>query len=318
MVEAPPGAAHALLLAVREPFAADAVLGFLAARAIEGVEAAQGGVYRRTLRLRHGHGVVELEPARGHVRCLAQLADPRDRDEAVRRCRALLDLDADPGAVDAHLSGDPLLAARVAAAPGLRVPGTAEPEELAIRAVLGQQVSVAGARTLAGRIAAEHGEQLDLGPQAAHADPDRSLGAGSGPGRAAAAPDGAPPRLLFPTMAALAGIDPATLAMPRARGRAVVALATALADGTVRLGPDADPIAARAALQAVPGIGPWTADYVAMRALGDRDTFLATDLAVRRGARALGEDDAPATLAVRAERWRPYRSYAMLHLWAAS
>lgn len=293
-----PDTAHPVLLPVARPFAADVLLEFLALRAIPGVEAVDGGVYRRTLRLRHGHGAVELQPASGHVRCLAHVADPRDRDDAVRRCRALLDLDARPADVDARLGSDGLLAPLVAATPGLRVPGAAEPEEIVTRAVLGQQISVTGARTLAGRLAEAHGDELDLGPDAGV--PDRV------------------PRRLFPAPAVLAGIDPATLAMPAARARSLVAANAALADGSVALRQDADPAAVREALEGLPGIGPWTAAYVAMRALGARDTFLPTDLAVRRGLRALGASDDPDTIVHHAEAWRPYRAYAVLHLWNAS
>jgi AraC family transcriptional regulator of adaptative response / DNA-3-methyladenine glycosylase II len=282
----------ALLLGFRGPLAAAPLLEFLHDRALPGVEAGDATVHRRTLRLRHGPALAELQPARGHVRCLLRLADPRDRDEAVRRCRALLALDADARAADAHLARDRLLEPLVRAAPGLRVPGAADAHELAVRAVLGQQISVAGARTLAARLVDAHGEPVD----------ERLAGPGW---------------RLFPSARALCDLDPERQAMPRARGRTLLTLARALAAGEVRLDPD-DRDASVAGLLELPGIGPWTAGYVALRALGDRDAFLATDLAVRRGMRNLGGPDAPAALAARAERWRPYRAHALAHLWRAA
>ncbi len=170
----------------------------------------------------------------------------------------------------------------VGATPGLRVPGQVDGDETAVRTVIGQQVSVAGARTVVGRVVALHGRPV--------ASPVPGL------------------THLFPRAATLAEVDPETLPMPRARGRALVGLATALADGTVVLdrGPDRDDV--RRSLMALPGIGAWTADYVAMRALGHPDVFLPTDLAVRRVLAGLG--GSPDT-----ERWRPWRSYALMHLW---
>jgi AraC family transcriptional regulator of adaptative response / DNA-3-methyladenine glycosylase II len=178
------------------------------------------------------------------------------------------------------LGDDPLLGPLVAARPGLRSPGAADGAELAVRAVVGQQISVAGARTLLGRLAAAHG-----GPHAGSR--------------------------LFPTSEQLAAIDPEDLPMPRARARTLGALARALCDGELDLRPGADRERVRAGLLAIPGIGPWTADYIALRALGDTDVFLAADLGVRRALGRLGAN------AGAAERWRPFRSYAMHHLWAA-
>jgi AraC family transcriptional regulator of adaptative response / DNA-3-methyladenine glycosylase II len=178
----------------------------------------------------------------------------------------------------------------VRARPGLRLPGTTDPAELAVRAVLGQQVSVAGAATVAGRLAAEHGEALAL-------------------------PVGTVTHA-FPAPAALADADPDALPMPRSRGRAVVALAAALAAGDVDLRPGADAEAAEAALVALPGIGPWTAAYVRMRGLGDRDAFPAADLGLRRALERLGRDGAPRAALALAEHWRPWRAYAAQHLWS--
>jgi AraC family transcriptional regulator, regulatory protein of adaptative response / DNA-3-methyladenine glycosylase II len=281
----------ALRLPFRAPLDGGALLGWLAARAVPGVEEVDGDVYRRSLRLPRGPGVVELAFERDCVRCLLWLDDLRDLTPAVQRCRRLLDLDADPGAVAEHLGADALVGPLVRAAPGLRVPGTVDGAELAVRAVLGQQVSVPAARTGAGRLVAEHGEAL-------------------------ARPRGAV-TALFPAAAALAALDPARLPMPRARAEALVALCRALADGELRLDAGADRVEARRALMALPGIGPWTAGYVAMRALGDPDVFLAEDLGVRHALRRLGGPDDPRRARELAAAWSPWRSYATQQLWQA-
>ena len=195
-----------------------------------------------------------------------------------------------PSRVLEALGPDPLIGDAVRAAPGRRVPGHPDPGELAIRAVIGQQVSIAAAATVAGRLVTEFGEPL--------AEPLDGI------------------THLFPAPAALAALAPESLPMPRARGRALIGLAAALASGDLELAPGADPGAARERLIALPGIGPWTADYVAMRALGDRDAFLASDLGVRRALERLGEDGSPTRAAELAERWRPYRAYALQHLWS--
>ncbi|HYI62034.1 MAG TPA: AlkA N-terminal domain-containing protein [Acidimicrobiales bacterium] len=288
-----------LRLAHRRPLAAADLLAFLAARAVRGVEAGVRGPdgalvgYRRTLALPHAPATVTLVPADGHV--LGTLrGDARDADEAEARVRRLLDLDADPAAVDAHLGRDPLLAPLVAARPGLRVPGAVDGFEVAVRAVVGQQVSVAGAITTIGRLTAERGTPL--------ATPDGEL------------------THLFPSAAQVAAADPDLLPMPRARGRALVGLARAVADGEIALDAGADRDRTRAALLARPGIGPWTVEDIALRAFGDPDAFPATDLGVRRTLTRLAGPDAarPAAVAARAERWRPWRAYATLHLWTAT
>jgi len=278
-------------IGVREPFAGRELLDFLAARAVRDVEAMGEGWYERSLALPHGAGVVRIHLAdrpAGYVPCRFTLADARDLAPALERTRRLLDADCDPIAVDEQLGGDRHLAPLVRHRPGLRVPGHVDGVELAARAVLGQQVSVSGARTLAGRLVAELGAPLDL----------------AGEHRVTR---------LFPTAQALAGIDPERLAMPRARGRALASVARALADGAVALDRSADRAEVRAALLALPGIGPWTADYVALRVLGDPDVFLPTDVGVRHAAERLGVEDVNG----RSQRWRPWRSYALLHLWSA-
>jgi AraC family transcriptional regulator, regulatory protein of adaptative response / DNA-3-methyladenine glycosylase II len=281
----------ALRLPFRAPLDGGALLGWLAARAVPGVEEVDGDVYRRSLRLPRGPGVVELAFEGDCVRCRLWLEDLRDLTPAVQRCRQVLDLDADPGAVAEHLCAEALVGPLVRAAPGLRVPGTVDGAELAVRAVLGQQVSVPAARTGAGRLVAEHGDAL-------------------------ARPRGAV-TALFPAPAALAALDPARLPMPRARAKALVALCRALADGELRLDAGADRVEARRALMALPGIGPWTAGYVAMRALGDPDVFLAEDLGVRHALRRLGGPDDPRRAAAVAAAWSPWRSYATQQLWQA-
>ncbi|HET9501642.1 MAG TPA: AlkA N-terminal domain-containing protein [Marmoricola sp.] len=278
-------------IAVREPFAAERLLEFLARRAVQGIEAAGDGWYERSLALPHGHGVVRVQlgdRTPGFVACRLTLADARDLAPALERTRRLLDADCDPVAVDEQLGADPLLAPLVRAVPGLRVPGHVDGAEMAIRAVLGQQVSVVRARTMTERLVADHGTALEL--DGGHVV-DR----------------------LFPTMASLAVLTTQQLPMPRARARALSALAGVLDAGRVRLDRSADRAEVRAALLEVAGIGPWTADYVAMRALGDPDVFLPTDAGVRQAAARLGLDG----VATVAEGWRPWRSYALMHLWSA-
>jgi AraC family transcriptional regulator of adaptative response / DNA-3-methyladenine glycosylase II len=279
-----------LRLPFRAPLAADELIAFLGARAVPGVEQALEGAHRRSLQLPRGEGVVELRPCERHVQASFWLSDLRDLGPATQRCRALLDLDADPFSVLESLGRDELIGPLVHAAPGRRVPGHVDSHELAVRAVLGQQVSVAGARTLAGRLASEYGRPL--------AQPIGEV------------------RQMFPTAQALAGADPERLPMPAARSRALIGLAGALATGEVELDPGAGWAQARTALLALPGIGSWTADYIALRALRDPDAFLAGDLGVRRALEGLGQDGRPAAAQLLSQRWRPYRAYAVVHLWA--
>ena len=278
-------------LARRAPFHFRSLLAFLGPRAIPGVEEVVGDTYRRSLRLPHGPAIVEVADDGTAVRCRLALSDPRDLGPAVARVRRLLDLDADPVAVDDVLGRDPVLGPLVRTTPGRRAPGAVDGAELAIRAVLGQQVPVVAARTIAGRLTAAHGTPL-------------------------AAPSGGLTHL-FPEPARIAGAPDADLPMPAARRRTVRALAAALADGSLALDAGADRELALGCLRGIPGIGPWTAGYVALRALGDPDVLLADDLGVRRAARALGLPDDPAALRALAETWRPWRSYATHHLWAS-
>lgn len=278
-----------LRLPVRPPFDGAGLMRLLAQKSVPGVEDADGSSYRRALVLPHGEAVISLQPHADHVTCQVTLADPRDVVPAVARARRLLDLDADSTAVDDLLGADPLLGPLVRAWPGMRVVGAVDGHEMAVKAVVGQQVSVAGARTVTARLAAAYGKPVT-------------------------APGGAVSHH-FPTAEALADVDPATLPMPRSRGRTLVALCTAVAEGRVDLDAGADRDETTAALRALPGIGPWTADYVRMRALGDPDVLLSTDLGVRRGLERLGAVGDPRAAAAHGERWRPWRSYALMHLW---
>ena len=281
-------------LPVRTPYDGRALLDFLSLRAVPGVEAVDGDVYARTLRLPHGPGTLQLRLPRSEAvgdttvaEATFALSDLRDLSAASERTRRLLDADCDPVAVGAVLGEDQVLGPVVRRAPGLRVPGHVDGEEVAVRAVLGQQVSVAGARTVAARFVQQWGDPVDTAvPGLTH---------------------------LFPSSATLAEQDPESLPMPRARGRALVGMCSALAAGDVVLDRGADRDDVRRELVALPGIGPWTADYIALRALGHPDVFLPTDLGTRDALTALGQD--PARAADLGERWRPWRSYAQVHLW---
>ena len=290
---ATPAAAGTLVLRLpfRPPFDAEGLLVFFAARAVTGVETLDDDGYVRTLRLPHGPATVLLQPKPTHITATLRLADPRDLGPAVARVRRLFDLDADPVAVDELLGADPALETAVKEVPGIRLPGAVDGAETAIRTLLGQQVSVAAARTAAGRLTAALGERLPPALAVPGAD------------------------LLFPTPAAVAEHGAEVLTGPARRIASVLAVATALADGTLALDPGREPAELRAELLALPGVGPWTAGYLAMRVLGDPDELLAEDLGVRRGAAALDLPSDIPGLTARAAAWRPWRSYAATHLW---
>jgi AraC family transcriptional regulator, regulatory protein of adaptative response / DNA-3-methyladenine glycosylase II len=281
-----PGAIE-LRLAAREPFDGGSLLRFLEARAIPGVEEVDGATYRRSLALDHGGGVAELTPEPSAVRASLRLDDLRDLTAAVARCRRLLDLDADPETIAAQLEPDRVLGPLVRDRPGMRVPGCLEGFEIAVRAIVGQQVSVPAARTVLGRLAARYGEPL-------------------------AEPSGAVTHR-FPAPVALAEVAPAELPFPRRRAEALRALARLAVDDGVRFDAGADSAAALGALLEIPGVGPWTASYVAMRAFADPDAFLPTDVGVRHGLERLGVE--PRRAVEVAEAWRPWRSYAVMQLW---
>ena len=299
------GADVTLRLPCREPFDGRSLLRFLGARAIPGVEEVAQGRYARTVRVPGGAGIVELVPpaaARGGERGRAapagrasgpqvllrvRLTGLRGIGQVASRCRQLFDLDADPQAIAAALAADEALAPLVAARPGLRVPGAYDGFELAVRAVIGQQVSVRGASTLTGRLAARHGTRLD--------------------GAAGAA---GPPSVLFPRPADLADADLAGLGLTTARQATLRALAAACAAGRLILDPGTDRQETAARLAELPGVGPWTVAYILMRT-GDPDAFPGSDLGLRRAMERLGIEPG------RADRWRPWRAYAALHLWVA-
>lgn len=287
-----------LVLPHREPFDAAGLFSWMSARALPGVEAAGERSFSRHLRLDGGPAWFELRlDDAGRLRLRARLAQLGDLAPLVSRARRLFDLDADPVAVDGALAVHPELAPLVARIPGIRVPGAADAHEMLIRAMIGQQITVAAARTALTTLAAELGERV----------------AGDGRDDGAAAEG-----ILFPTMAAIAERGAEVLRGPAARVRAVTGAAAALADGSLRLGLGDDGAAQRAALLAMPGIGPWTADYVRMRVIGDPDVFLPGDVAARAGAREAGLPGDPAPL----ERWAagsaPWRSYLTAHLWRAA
>jgi len=287
-----------LRLPFRGPFSPVSLVEHLLAAAIPGVEepgsdasSATARTYRRTLRLTYGTGIVGLTPFADHIGATLRLDDLRDLSCAVARCRRLLDLDADPIAVDEVLAADPHLRPIIDGAPGRRVPRTVDGAEMTLRIVLAQQVSTAAVRTHAGRLVQGVDHRLPRG--------DGSL------------------THLFPDAAELlAHWDALDVALPDRRRRTIRRLAESVAAGDVVLDAGADREGARAALLAMDGIGPWTVEVVAMRALGDPDAFPATDLVVRRGAERLGLPTTPTRLTEHAERWRPWRSIAVQHLWA--
>ncbi len=280
-----------LRLPFRKPFCPDNLFGHLAATAVPGVEEWRAGAYRRTIRLTHGHAIVGLRPTPDHVACQLSLTDQRDLTSAISRCRWMLDLDADPEAVDAVLSQDPAMARLVASSPGRRVPRTVDPAEFAVRAVLGQQVSTAAARTHAARLVRAYGDPVF--------DPHGGL------------------THLFPTPKVLTALDPSDLAMPGSRRRTLMGMVEALSQGRLDLDLGADWRQARVRLNALYGFGPWTVESIAMRSLGDPDAFIAGDLGVRLAAEKLGMPTTSRTLTEHSHLWRPWRSYAVQYLWAS-
>jgi len=292
-----------LRLAHRAPYDRAALLAFFAGHQVREVEEVVGGTYRRVLVLAHGPATVELTPQETYTQCVLRLGDVRDLPSAVASCRRILDADSDPVAVYESLRADPLLGRLIARRPGLRVPGAADAGELAFRTVIGQQVSVAGATTLTSRLVAALGTPLD--------HPDGGL------------------THAFPRPEAIAEADLSGLGLTKARQRTLHELARALADGTVSLDIGVDRRAAVQELQRLPGIGPWTASYIAMRGLSDPDVFLGGDLILRRALDELSarptdrsgpqvSSAGPITERAANERaiaWRPWRSYAVMHLW---
>src|SRR5438876_8661229 len=278
-----------LRLPYRSPFDGATLFAWLRARALPGVAEARDGVYRRTLRLPRGAGIATLEPVDAHIRCTLRLESMADLTSAVRQCRRLLDLDADPLSVLEVLTKDRHLSPIVKKRPGLRAPGAVEGTELAVQAILGQQVSLAAGRTLALRLVTAHGDAIKI------ADPTLTH--------------------LFPRAEAIAAGDLSRLGVPATRRQTLRALARAVAAGDLALDPGADRVEVHRKLTATPGIGNWTAGYIVMRALGDPDTFLPDDLGIKKAGARLGLADARA-LIEHSAAWRPWRTYATHQLWA--
>lgn len=276
-----------LRLTYRPPLHPESILRFLAARAIPGVEEVAPGAYRRSIRFGGGVAIVELRAGDGHAFHLELTTDHVGPLAAVvQQSRRLLDLDADPDAIDRDLAGSDSLSSLVAAHPGMRLPGAFDGFELGVRAILGQQVSVAGATTMSGRLVEMLGTPLD--------SPAGSITS------------------LFPTAAEVADAGLSVLGVPDRRRATIRAFAAAVASGEIILDGSADPDEVRRKLLDLPGIGPWTTEYIAMRALRDPDAFPDTDLGIRRALEAMGAAGPPRVLA---EQWRPWRGYAAMLLW---
>jgi AraC family transcriptional regulator of adaptative response / DNA-3-methyladenine glycosylase II len=279
-----------LRLPYRPPLDWQGMFDWLRARAVPGVAVTDGNTYRRTLRLPRGAGIVTLEPVDSHIRCTLQLEAMADLTSAVRQCRRLLDLDADPLSVVDVLSKDRRLSTIVRKRPGLRAPGAVDGTELAIQAILGQQVSIQAARTLASRLVTAHGDVIKI------ADPSLSH--------------------LFPTADRIADADLSALGVPATRRATLRGMASAAAGGRLSLDPGADRAEVHRQLLELPGIGEWTAGYIVMRALGDPDTFLPSDLGVKKAGARLGLGSSPREMTEHAAAWRPWRTYATHQLWA--
>ena len=274
------------------PFEAKSLLVFMQRRAIPGVEEVVNGCYRRTVLLPTSKGIIELEPVEqaNSVQLRLQLNDVSDLSTLVQQCRYLFDLDAVPESIASILATDRLLAPLVKARPGLRVPGTIDGFELTVRAIIGQQVSVAGARTLAARLVKSLGEPLE--------QPYGTLSH------------------FFPTPRAIAHSDLQGLGLTRSRVTALQSLAHAVTEEGLSLDRNTDQVQTITRLLQIPGIGPWTTSYVAMRALGDPDAFPTTDLGLRRAFEQLGQPSNSINIEKHAQSWRPWRAYGAQHLWA--
>jgi AraC family transcriptional regulator, regulatory protein of adaptative response / DNA-3-methyladenine glycosylase II len=279
-----------LRLPYRPPLDWPALSGWLRTRAVPGVAEANSQAFRRTLRLPRGAAIVSLEPVDGHIQCTLKLESMSDLTIAVRQCRRLLDLDADPLSVVEVLSKDRRLSSIVKKRPGLRAPGAVDGTELAIQAVLGQQVSLAAARTLTARLVTAHGDVIKI------ADPTLTH--------------------LFPAADAIVAADLSRLGVPQTRRATLHGLAAAVARGSLTLDPGADRAETYHKLLSLPGIGEWTAGYIVMRALGDPDTFLAGDLGIKKAGARLGLGSDARAISEHAAAWRPWRTYATHQLWA--
>ncbi len=283
-----------LRLSYRPPIDMEQLWGWIGAHAIGGVEeVTDNGVFRRSMRLANGPAIVELQPADAdadYIKARFRLESLSDLQQAIQRSRAILDLDADPTLIGETLTAaDPVFGPLVAESPGLRSPTDVSGLDAGVRAIIHQQVSVQSARAVGSRLFQTHGDELEH-------------------------PVGGV-RFLTPTAETWASLDPLTLGMPKSRAETLVRFAEAVADGTVDLGPSANRAAAHDALGAIKGIGPWTQTIIALRGMRDPDVFSAGDLALRRVAGSLGLPEEANALDEHAERWAPWRSYAMHQLW---
>jgi AraC family transcriptional regulator of adaptative response / DNA-3-methyladenine glycosylase II len=281
-------------LSYRPPLAREALLAFLARRAIPGVEEVVGDVYRRVVSIDGQTGVIaaRLPADRDEIDLEVDDALAGATGPVLEGARRIFDVGADSRAIDAALAADPRLRPLVEATPGLRVPGAPDGFEIAVRAIVGQQISVAAARTITGRFAAMLGEQL------------------------AVARGGL--QVAFPRPADVAEASLEGLGVPSARSATLVELARSICEGELEISPGLDRSAVREALLAIRGVGPWTADYVALRGLGDSDAFLPSDLVLRQ---VLGASARPASVREaeqESQRWRPWRAYAVVHLWTSA
>ncbi|MFT4235590.1 MAG: AlkA N-terminal domain-containing protein [Microbacterium sp.] len=287
--DAPP-TAITLTLPYREPFDVQGLFDWMAVRAIPGMERAGERSFERTVRLPHGPSWFRLR-FDGALRLDARLESPADLPALVARTRRLFDLDADPAAIDAALDAHRAIRALIEGNPGMRLPGAADGHEMLVRTMVGQQISVAAARTHLTRLVEALGEDVVFAGETWR---------------------------MFPTMAAIAERGHEVLTGPAARNRAITGAAGLLASGDLQLSTADDPEEQRSALLALRGVGPWTADYLRMRVLGHPDVLLTGDLALRAGARRVGLPDEPKALAAWAERVAPWRSYLSMHLWRAA
>ena len=284
-----PANAIRLELACREPFDGVALVRFLHRHEVPGLERIHGNAYTRALSLEHGDGVVTLTPQRAAVACALELEDLRDLVAAVARCRRLFDLDADPGAVQAGLGDRPVIGELMRAHPGVRIPGAVDGFELAIRTIIRENNPPERARATTAALVQRHGRPLRTASDlVTHG---------------------------FPTPAVLAAADPGTFGVDETRAEAISVLSTEVVAGEIRLDAGAELRESIGKLLAIPGIGPWIASYIAMRALGDPDAFLYGCGRVERGLERLGIAPTPSTVATLAEQWRPWRSYAIAQLW---
>lgn len=279
-----PGHGYRFRLRFRQPLDWRALLDFLKPRAIPGVEAVDGESYRRTIALEGRSGWMDARLGDGCIELAVEFAEPRALFQIVERARRLFDLASDPREIEAHLAADPLLAPVVRARPGLRVPGAWDAFETAVRAILGQQITVKGASTLAGRLAEAFGTPVPAGEKLTH---------------------------IFPSPQALASADLGRIGLPAARAECIRELASAVVRDELWLAAGADPAAVTSTLTGIRGIGQWTAQYIVMRSLGEPDGFPAGDLSLRRKAGLASAKE----LEERAERWRPWRAYAAMYLW---